>query len=227
MNKLKQPFVGYYPISQKFGENLNNFYAQEGFKGHEGLDLGLPMGTQVLSAMNGKVITKSTDAKRGEGVYILSSDLYQWNGQDCYFIAVYWHMMDGKIEVKVGDTVKAGDLLGLSNNTGNTTGPHLHFGILPVATDGSTRHLAAGNGYGDCIDPLPYLELTAAPSRILKLTKPYMHGSDVLGLQRILNILPEDGIFGSLTEAVVKIFQKAQGLKADGVVGPQTWAKLN
>ena len=34
-----------------------------------------------------------------------------------------------------------------------------------------------------------------------------------------------DGIFGSLTEKAVKDWQKAQGLKADGIIGPKTWAK--
>lgn len=50
-------------------------------------------------------------------------------------------------------------------------------------------------------------------------------GTDVVTLQKKLN-LQADGIFGPLTEEVVKEFQKANGLTADGIVGNSTWAKL-
>lgn len=50
-------------------------------------------------------------------------------------------------------------------------------------------------------------------------------GNDVRTLQSALHIYP-DGIFGELTEEAVKEFQKANGLKVDGIVGEQTWAKI-
>jgi murein DD-endopeptidase MepM/ murein hydrolase activator NlpD len=43
--------------------------------------------------------------------------------------AAYVHLQTGSVTVKVGQHVHAGDVLGLLGNTGNTTGPHLHFGI--------------------------------------------------------------------------------------------------
>ena len=56
-------------------------------------------------------------------------------------------------------------------------------------------------------------------------------GEDVKSLQKKLNAagskLDVDGDFGSKTEAAVKAYQKANGLTADGIVGPLTWAKLN
>jgi hypothetical protein len=57
-------------------------------------------------------------------------------------------------------------------------------------------------------------------------------GIAVERLQRMLNnqtgsALAEDGIFGSLTEVVVRQFQTARGLVVDGIVGPRTWAALN
>lgn len=58
-----------------------------------------------------------------------------------------------------------------------------------------------------------------------------MEGDDVSKVQSALNAIFEeqlstDGKFGAHTEEMVMVFQEDQGLKADGIVGPQTWAKL-
>lgn len=50
-------------------------------------------------------------------------------------------------------------------------------------------------------------------------------GNDVIDLQTKLN-LQVDGIFGPITEEAVKEFQKANGIVADGIVGPETYSKL-
>lgn len=50
-------------------------------------------------------------------------------------------------------------------------------------------------------------------------------GEEVKKLQAALHLL-QDGIFGIVTEEAVKVFQKANGLKADGIVGEKTWEKL-
>lgn len=57
------------------------------------------------------------------------------------------------------------------------------------------------------------------------LLKKGSRGNDVRTLQKLLN-LQVDGIFGILTEEAVIDFQKENGLKADGIVGDTTWAKL-
>jgi peptidoglycan hydrolase-like protein with peptidoglycan-binding domain len=57
-------------------------------------------------------------------------------------------------------------------------------------------------------------------------------GVDVKRLQRLLVEIKDlnydqiDGNFGPITEAVVKVFQESESLTVDGIVGPQTWAKL-
>ncbi len=68
-------------------------------------------------------------------------------------------------------------------------------------------------------------------SRELKLTKPYMRGEDVLEVQRALKESGYDpgqidGVYGKKTERAVRRFQKANGLKADGIAGKRTFAAL-
>lgn len=57
------------------------------------------------------------------------------------------------------------------------------------------------------------------------------HGADVKALQETLSALgfplgPADGIFGDRTTEAVRRFQTSRGLTADGIVGPDSWAKL-
>ena len=65
------------------------------------------------------------------------------------------------------------------------------------------------------------------------ILRPGSTGNDVKRLQRIFAMTKSlggagdiDGVFGAITEAAVKDFQQGDGLTADGVVGPQTWAAL-
>jgi hypothetical protein len=51
-------------------------------------------------------------------------------------------------------------------------------------------------------------------------------GDNVKYLQAALGGLKVDGIFGPITQAAVRKFQKQQGIQIDGVVGPQTWSRL-
>lgn len=79
--------------------------------------------------------------------------------------------------------------------------------------------------------PIDSYALTGLGSRTLKRTYPSMRGSDVRTLQSVLTALgyscgPIDGIFGDKTRAAVKSFQRNNGLKADGIVGPNTKTRL-
>jgi hypothetical protein len=73
--------------------------------------------------------------------------------------------------------------------------------------------------------------LATVPAKpTLMLTNPYTIGLAVMDLQTALNRhgakLVVDGVFGRLTEAAVKAFQKSHLIPADGIVGILTWAKL-
>jgi len=86
-------------------------------------DFATPVGTPVMSAMNG-VVQTSTDLPgsgnggyRSYGRYVIVA-----NGMDR---TLYAHLSNRSAQV--GQTVRAGQLIGYSGNTGNSTGPHLHF----------------------------------------------------------------------------------------------------
>lgn len=86
---------------------------------HAGVDLAANEGTPIYAADNGKVIV-AEDSGNGYGQYII---LDHQNG----YKTLYGH--NSSLLVSPGDIVAKGDKIALSGNTGNSTGPHLHFEI--------------------------------------------------------------------------------------------------
>lgn len=86
---------------------------------HKGVDIAAAQGTSVLASSEGKVVISQYSSSAGNYVMI-------YHGDDIY--TVYMHM--SKLNVKVGDKVKQGEIIGLVGSTGFSTGPHLHFGIM-------------------------------------------------------------------------------------------------
>ncbi len=142
---LQMPFEGKYPITQHFGGAntdplLLTQYIRYGVLGHDGMDFALPRGTPVLAADEGTIIYADT-GDYGKTVIV----------QHAWGRSYYGHLDD--IAVRVGELVIKGNRLGLSGNTGLSTGPHLHFGIKP---DDNNEH----NGYYGKVDPEIYLNTT-------------------------------------------------------------------
>ena len=134
--KLIVPVNG--PITQLFGENPER-YKKWGFPGHNGVDYGIPNGTPVGAAAAGTVAAVSFE-NGGYGNFVKLSHM---DGSRPYF-TYYAHLANAT--VSPGQKVKTGATIGLSNNTGASTGPHLHFG---VKIDGQNP---AYKGY---VDPMP------------------------------------------------------------------------
>ena len=84
---------------------------------HYGIDLGVVVGTTILAAMEGTVTVVSDEGEYGTHVKIVNKDV----------TTIYAHC--SKILVKKGAKIQKGQKIALSGNTGNTTGPHLHFEI--------------------------------------------------------------------------------------------------
>ncbi|MBQ2783081.1 MAG: peptidoglycan DD-metalloendopeptidase family protein [Oscillospiraceae bacterium] len=94
-----------------------------GSTNHKGVDIGTPMRTPILAAKSGTVTWASWNGGYGECIII-----YHGKGNS----TLYGHLdnLSGSpYNVKLGDTVRQGDLIGWSGTSGNSTGPHLHFGI--------------------------------------------------------------------------------------------------
>jgi hypothetical protein len=129
--------------------------------------------------------------------------------------------------------VNGSSITTLEGNSGNTggglvrevsrSGFILGYGYPPYSS--------APSGGGGTPTPTPKPTGHASfPGRVMKLTSPYMHGSDVDWVQTQLNKrgykLSTDGVYGPQTRAAVKSFQGKNGLANDGEVGKYTWAKL-
>lgn len=111
-------------ITQKFG---NTDFAKSGAyngKGHNGVDFRASIGTPVLASLSGTVEgTGNTDQIAGcysYGKWVL---IRHGNGLS----TLYAHL--SSILVQVGEKVETGETIGLSGNTGYSTGPHLHFSV--------------------------------------------------------------------------------------------------
>ena len=91
--------------------------------GHSGIDIGVPVGTPVKVIADGKVVAASGGMRGyGNGVFV---DHGMINGK--HIVSEYGHLSE--ITVKIGDKIKAGQVIAKSGNTGISTGPHLHLTI--------------------------------------------------------------------------------------------------
>ncbi|PZT77830.1 MULTISPECIES: M23 family metallopeptidase [unclassified Streptomyces] len=101
---------------------------------HTGIDFPVSTGTSVKAITSGTVVTAGWGGAYGNQVVVKHAD-----GR----YSQYGHL--SSLSVAAGQTVTAGQQIGLSGSTGNVTGPHLHFEVR------------TGPGYGSDIDPIAYL----------------------------------------------------------------------
>ena len=106
---------------------------------HSGQDFAVASGTNVVAAHGGTVV-KAGGNGAGDGAAYGNAIVIK-HGNGTY--SQYAHL--SRIDVKVGQVVSTGQHIALSGNTGNSTGPHLHFEIRTTAN------------YGSAIDPVAFL----------------------------------------------------------------------
>lgn len=145
-------------ITQPFGTN-GDYYRINGINiaGHNGLDLRAFHGQEVRATHDG-ICYPGVDSREGYGVVVRTKDKFGYDGQEVYFKTIYWHLQKN-IPVKMGQEVKAGDLIGYADNTGLSNGDHLHFGLKPQLlgeNEWTWVNLEQTNGYLGAIDPTLY-----------------------------------------------------------------------
>ncbi|MFI1726820.1 M23 family metallopeptidase [Streptomyces sp. NPDC020489] len=106
---------------------------------HSGQDFAVSSGTKVFAAHGGTVV-KAGGNGAGDGPAYGNAIVIKHGGKT---YSQYAHL--SRIEVKVGQVVKTGQRIALSGNTGNSSGPHLHFEVRTTAN------------YGSAIDPVAFL----------------------------------------------------------------------
>ena len=112
---LRYPTARHYRVTSPF--NLKRLHPITGRRApHNGVDLAAPSGTPVMSTGDGIVKRIGNHPYAGKYIVIDHSGAFSTR---------YLHL--SRILVKRGETVKRGERIALSGNTGRTTGPHLHF----------------------------------------------------------------------------------------------------
>lgn len=137
IEKKKQNWEGKFilPVQGKIvGEyGVKRIAGKEFLWSHKGVDLKVPQGTPIQAANSGEVILAE------EGFYLHGKTVTIDHGQG--ITTIYLHLKS--INVRKGDKVTKGQIIGRVGETGLATGPHLHWGLYV---------------HGVPVDPLPWVE---------------------------------------------------------------------
>jgi murein DD-endopeptidase MepM/ murein hydrolase activator NlpD len=219
-------------------------------KHHNGVDIWQAKEpTPLLACFDGKVVgvSTSTDPNGAGNKVVVQSTV---EGKKITW--TYFHMVKGSIKVKVGQVIKAGDVVGKMGDTGFATGKHLHWEIWAGHLKSQPlAGFATGKGFYDPMkfmdnvlkpkvtkpaekSPVKPVEPVATPKPAIvtpTITKAFVSlrkgskGSAVKSLQTALKITA-DGDFGPITEKAVKAYQTKKGITVTGVVDETTWKRL-
>jgi murein DD-endopeptidase MepM/ murein hydrolase activator NlpD len=159
---LRAPFDGAYGLRNYFDHDLpfeftdtNGFQLNHaggrygGIDGHNGYDWPMPEGTPLLAAAAGQVTRAGQNPPfvcpilNNQSVQANEVDIRVTAPNGDVYVLIYQHL--SRIDVQNGATVSEGQQIGLSGNTGCSTGPHLHFGVR--------RTTRTNNGMPALVDP--------------------------------------------------------------------------
>jgi murein DD-endopeptidase MepM/ murein hydrolase activator NlpD len=125
-----------YPLPWRGGpfrlsQGPNGNFSHTDSKSRYAMDIAMPEGTPIIAARSGRVVkTENAQAGRGND----ASGNFVRVRHDDGTEGVYLHLQQGSVSVRVGQRVAVGSPLALSGNTGNSSGPHLHF-VVQRATE--------------------------------------------------------------------------------------------
>ena len=123
-----------YSLTASFNQSGSHWQAK-----HSGQDFAVPTGTNVVAAHGGTVVKAGGNGAGDGPAYGNAIVIKHGNG----LYSQYAHL--SRVDVRIGQVVKTGQHIARSGNTGNTTGPHLHFEIRMTPN------------YGSAVDPVKFL----------------------------------------------------------------------
>lgn len=237
-------------VVTKFGDTcpvgFTSLYTSSGMKGHNATDLYATDGTPIYyCGPEGFVEEIQSESARGLGLGIVTRDKFEYEGKEYQMKTRYWHLKD--FNVGYDDVVKTGDLIGWADNTGFSSGSHLHLELKPVLKNSKGTYYNAfqENGFYGAISPEPYFDGTYAKITFNTNMKLGDSGPEVLKLQQFLNrngfpiastgpgsVGNETDYYGFLTRKAVYEFQKKNGISTVSSLlgyycGPATRQALN
>ena len=125
-----------YLLPYKSGQSYVVVQGEMGTFSHFGeylysIDFVMPEGTAITAMRDGTIVFIKEDSNEG-GADLSFSDKanFIWVLHEDNSIGRYVHLKQNGVLVNLGDKVKAGDVIGLSGNTGRSTGPHLHVQVV-------------------------------------------------------------------------------------------------
>jgi murein DD-endopeptidase MepM/ murein hydrolase activator NlpD len=127
------PVENFQGFTSPFGYRISPITGQKQF--HSGLDLAAPIGSYVRNWWGGTVVELSDDTGCGTSIKIQSGN---WQHVYCHLIGYVETASDGRrylidsgggIQIQEGQQIPSGARMGRVGMTGNTTGPHLHWGL--------------------------------------------------------------------------------------------------
>jgi murein DD-endopeptidase MepM/ murein hydrolase activator NlpD len=136
------------PVAGVRAEELKDTWgaARSGGRAHKGVDIFAPKGTPVLAAAAGVIVQRDSNGTGGLSLYERGAD-----GRTIYY---YAHLSGTRAGLKVGDLVRAGDVIGSVGSTGNVSGsPHLHFAVFTVTDPNRWWHGRDLNPYELLTEP--------------------------------------------------------------------------
>lgn len=140
------------PAEGRFSQGFGSASGQFGYTFHNGLDIAAKTGTPVYAAEAGKVTKVSSSGPYGNHIQIEHNvDGQKWT-------TVYAHLH--KVDVKTGQSVRQGEPIGQIGNTGNSSGPHLHFEIH------KGDYNFSASSAGNAVDPMKLAERLGGASPV-------------------------------------------------------------
>ena len=172
-----------YTVTQGWGIS-NPSYLQFGFSRHNGEDFLIGKNNRTHCPVKAEVVETGFNEGAGNYVRLVSLNKYDVGGENCYVGMMFMH--HEKILCEKGQVLGVGDIMGIPDNTGFSTGPHTH---------GSYFRLKSQNYYGERYDTDATVNYTFNP-------QPYWTG-----------FAAQDYKIVSTIQALIRLYKQLAGIK--------------